>query len=57
MNSSDTHLTIGDFIKRRTLKIDNPQIKVDLHESLVEVYRKMTLHEEIIAIVYDSLKE
>jgi hypothetical protein len=57
MNSSDTHLTIGDFIKRRTLKIDNPHIKVDLHESLVEVYRKMTLHEEKIAIVYDSLKE
>lgn len=57
MNSIDTHLTIGDFIKRKTLKIDNPLIKVDIHESLVEVYRKMNLHEEKIAIVYECLKE
>jgi hypothetical protein len=57
MNSIDTHLSIGDFIKRKTLKVENPLIKVDLHESLVEVYRKMNLNEEKIAIVYDCLKE
>ncbi len=57
MNNIDTNLTIGDFIKRKTLKIETPLIKVDIHESLVEVYRKMSYHEEKTAIVYECLKE
>ncbi len=39
------------------MRIEKIEIRVDLHENLVDVYRKMTLHGESKAIVCECLKE
>ena len=51
MNSTDGSQTIGDYIKKRHLKIEHTSVKVDINDSLVDVYRNMYLHEEKYAIV------
>ena len=57
MNSTDSSQTIGDYIKKRLLKIEHTTVKVDIHDSLVDAYRNMCLHDEKYAIVSDCLKE
>jgi hypothetical protein len=57
MNSTDSSQTISDYIKKRQLKIEHTSVKVDIHDSLVDVYRNMYLHEEKYAVVSECLKE
>jgi hypothetical protein len=56
-DSSTIITTIAEMIRTKQLKIQRAEIHVDFHDSLIDVYRKMTLYGESKAIVCECLKE
>ena len=56
-DSSTIITTIGELIRTKQIRLEKTEIRVDIHDNLVDVYRKMTLHGESKAIVCECLKE
>jgi hypothetical protein len=54
---SNPQLTISDLIRTQQIKMESSDLRVDLHDSIVDAYRVMSLHGESLALVCECLKE
>ena len=51
---NNEHLTVKDAIQRKMVRVYKASVRVSKADPIVDIYRKLNLHRESIALVFDE---